>query len=309
MRVRQSIVAGTVVAIVGLHAATPGAAPRSDAQVCEAAKINAAGRKQACLAAERAKEVKGRAPNYARCDERFMKSFTKAETKAGPGVCPSEGDAAAIEALVDSCFDDLRAALAGSPNEPCVAFPATGAARCWNPSAAEIPCAGTGQDGDIRAGAALSFIDNGDGTITDNNTGLMWEKKSLEGDVNTNLSHRDRLYSWDEAFSVHIAGLNGGSGFAGYNDWRVPNVKELLTLINYEFVQPAVSPAFNTGCVADCTVLTCSCTGLGTADHWSSTSSAFNPGDAWTVGFFGGNILGPDKSTAPLRVRAVRGGL
>ena len=44
-----------------------------------------------------------------------------------------------------------------------------------------IPCAGTGQDGDIQAGATLSYTDNGDGTITDNNTGLMWEKKSDDG--------------------------------------------------------------------------------------------------------------------------------
>jgi hypothetical protein len=285
------------------------AEPLTAAQLCESAKLTAAGKLKQCLIGERVKEVKGRVTNYARCGDVFSNAFARAEKKAGPGLCPSEADAAAIAALVDSCFADVSAALAGTPNTPCGAFPATGQTTCATSAGAIVPCEGTGQDGDIRAGVVLSYTDNGDGTITDNNTGLMWEKKSLEGDVSTNLNHRDKAYTWDEAFSVHIAGLNAGGGFAGHTDWRVPNIKELLTIIHYDHVAPAVSPAFNTGCVAGCTVLTCSCTGVGTADHWSSTSSAFNRADAWTVGFFGGNILGPDKSTTPFRVRAVRGGL
>src|SRR5215510_10778276 len=56
-------------------------------------------------------------------------------------------------------------------------FPATGQTTCWDSSGTLIPCAGTGQDGDTRAGAPLAYTDNGDGTITDDDTGLMWEKQ------------------------------------------------------------------------------------------------------------------------------------
>src|SRR5207249_5145188 len=62
-------------------------------------------------------------------------------------------------------------------------FPATGQTTCWDSSGNVIPCAGTGQDGDLQKGAPLSYTDNGDGTITDNNTGLMWEKLSMDGSV------------------------------------------------------------------------------------------------------------------------------
>jgi len=65
-------------------------------------------------------------------------------------------------------------------------FPATGQTTYWDSDGNVIACAGTGQDGDIQAGAALSYTDNGDRTITDNNTGLTWEKKSDEEVVNDN---------------------------------------------------------------------------------------------------------------------------
>src|SRR5713226_3197712 len=59
-------------------------------------------------------------------------------------------------------------------------FPATGQTTCWDANDVVIPCAGTGEDGDIRAGAPLAYADNGDGTITDLNTGLMWEKQTSD---------------------------------------------------------------------------------------------------------------------------------
>ena len=303
--VRQGLMVVAAVAMVG-WAAAAGAGP-TKAQTCEAAKLTAAGKKEACLANERAKEVKGKAPDYAKCDEAFMKAFTNAETKAGPGVCPSTGDAVAVEALIDGCFDDLRAALSGSPNPPCVpggpgapgAFPATGQTTCWNSAGTVISCADTGQDGDIQAGATLSYTNNGDGTITDTNTGLMWEKKSNDGSIHD----KDTGYTWDAAFAVHIVGLNAGGGFAGHTDWRLPNVKELQSIVNYENLNPTVSPAFNTGCAASCTVLTCSCTAA--SFYWSSSTYAVAPSNAWFVGFNIGYVFSLDKSNS-LLVRAVR---
>ena len=76
-----------------------------------------------------------------------------------------------------------------------------------------VACAGTGHDGEIQAGATLAYVDNDDGTITDLNTGLMWEKKSDDGTIHD----PDTTYTWDDAFAVHVAGLNTAS-FAGHTD-------------------------------------------------------------------------------------------
>lgn len=115
---------------------------------------------------------------------------------------------------------ELEALVEAAPSSRLVA---TGQTTCWDQiSFAFIDCTGTGQDGDIQAGAPLSYTDNGDGTVTDHNTGLMWEKKT------------DNIrYTWRDAFVVHVAGLNAPS-FAGYTDWRMPNVKELASIVKYE---------------------------------------------------------------------------
>lgn len=163
-------------------------------------------------------------------------------------------------------------------------FPATGQTTCWDSSGSVISCAGTGHDGDIRAGAALSYTDTGDGTITD----------------------KDALYSWANAFGVKIATLNTTSScFAGHCDWRLPNVKELQSIANYQNFNPAVSAVFHTDCVANCTVTTCSCTAA--SFYWSSTSSAAALSNAWLVNSRHGSMGSAAKAVA-LHVRAVRGG-
>jgi len=170
------------------------------------------------------------------------------------------------------------------------------------PATGQTTSSTAGDDGAIRAGVALSYTD-GDGTITDNNTGLMWEKKSDDGTIHD----KDTTHTWDNAFAVHIAGLNTVPCFAGYCDWRLPNVKELQSIIDYENNLPAVDPAFNTGCAPACTVTICSCT--RGSPHWSSTSYDFNPISAWSVGFHDGNVLADLKGNGDSVVRAVRGGL
>ena len=110
---------------------------------------------------------------------------------------------------------------------------------------------------------------------------------------------------------MHIVGLNAGGGFAGHTDWRVPNIMEIQTIVNHENVQPAVSSAFNTGCVAACTVLTCSCTAVGTSPYWSSTTYVPSPAYSWYLSFYDtGKGLGDNSLSGNLNfVRAVRGGL
>lgn len=178
-------------------------------------------------------------------------------------------------------------------------LPATGQTACWNGSGTAIPCAGTGQDGELQEGAPLSYADNGDGTISDNNTGLMWEKQSDDGSIHD----KDNVYTWSNAFAVHVAGLNATS-FAGYNDWRLPNAKELESIYNH---QTAISPAFDSGCTGGCTAVTCSCT-TPNANFWTSTSNVQAPSQAWFSNSWTGAVALAMKGSAN-PVRAVRGGL
>jgi hypothetical protein len=190
-------------------------------------------------------------------------------------------------------------ATIGSGSEPL----ATGQTTAYGP----------GSDGDLQKGAARSYADNGDGTITDNKTGLMWEKKSQDGSIHD----YSNLYTWSgpsyastnimdgTITSTFLATLNAGSGFAGHTDWRIPNVNELHTLANYQNATPAVDPAFNTNCTGGCTVLTCDCT--VPYGYWSSSAYQLDAHSAWFVSFVGGNVDETGKS-GYFYARAVRGG-
>ena len=90
----------------------------------------------------------------------------------------------------------------------------------------------------------------------------MWKKLSDDGSIHD----KDTTYTWTNAFATKVAALNGGGGFAGYTDWRVPNRNELESLVNVGAVNPAVFPAFNTSCAPACTVLICSCTASNIRD-------------------------------------------
>jgi len=182
-------------------------------------------------------------------------------------------------------------------------FPATGQTTCYDGSFNPTACAGTGQDGDIQAGGALRYKDLGNGTILDRNTLLIWEKKSDDGSIHD----KDTQYNWANAFAVHVADLNTAN-FAGRHDWRLPNVKELQSIVDYERDNPSIDPAFNNGdCTGGtCTVLTCSCTGT-VSDYWSSSTRALDPTSAWNVNFFSGFVDDDGKSNF-FFVRAVRGG-
>jgi len=165
-------------------------------------------------------------------------------------------------------------------------------------------------DGFVKAGGPLSYHDNGDGTITDLNTGLMWEKKSVDGSLHDaskmfvwSSPVTDTVWDWIDAINTEVG---NGIGFAGFNDWRLPNVRELLSIIDYGRLNPAVDPAFNNNVSAGCTVLTCSAT-VPTGTYWSSTTVATVDVDAWTVDFAAGHVVAALKSEAHF-VRAVRGG-
>jgi len=179
---------------------------------------------------------------------------------------------------------------------------------CTDTIGVSIPCSGTGQDGELQKGLARHYVDNGDGTVTDLNTGLMWEKKSDDGSIHD----QNNAYSWPDAFSVFIAGLNSGGGFAGHTDWRVPNVKELQSITTSRGCwNPPVDAVFDANCTPGCAVPACSCTPVTSnpLTYWSSTSYANpTPDSAWRVLFWCGAVTSPGPKTGTLGVRAVRGG-
>jgi hypothetical protein len=218
------------------------------------------------------------------------------------GICSMES----CPAQLATCRDDLATCQAQPGGQR---FPASGQTTAYGP----------GSDGDVHGGAVLSYTDNGDGTITDNNTGLMWEKKDDSGGIHD----KDSTYTWgmDAApytmngtmVTEFLATLNTPPCFAGHCDWRIPNVKELQSIIDYENSGPAVSATFNTNCVAGCTVCSCTAFSLQVATYyWSSTTFNFPAlrGFAWYVEFTFGDVTahGGSKGSGNL-VRAVRGGL
>jgi hypothetical protein len=151
--------------------------------------------------------------------------------------------------------------------------------------------------GDGVDGPALSYTDNGDGTITDNNTLLMWEKKVAGGSLGTCLTDLhgvDSECTWAEATGSWIAAINAAN-LGGHNDWRLPNVKELQSIVDYSkpFPGPTVVSSFPGVTFAD--------------DYWSSTTIAGGSSIARSVNFGDGGVNGDMKINA-LRVRAVRGG-
>lgn len=217
-------------------------------------------------------------------------------------ICTS--DLGTCDAALTTCTDDFGTCatdLAVCEIEPKGQRVRTGQTQCWDSAGTLIACAGTGQDGEVQSGATPSFVDNGDGTITDQRTGLMWEKLADDGSIHD----KDTTYNWTNAFAK-IATLNGGGGFAGFTDWRLPNVNELQSLVNYGISGPAAHTAFHTGCAPACTVLTCSCT--QSAGYWSATTYRPGPSLALRVNLFDGTVSFNGKGSAN-GVRGVRGGL
>lgn len=140
----------------------------------------------------------------------------------------------------------------------------------------------TGDDGYFEIGKDLQYTDHGDGTVTDGATGLMWAK---DGDAaGCNFGNQT---DWSSAVRWAQSVI-----FAGYRDWRLPNRRELDSLVDAGRNTPSVNPIF---------------TNTKSNYYWSSTTCNDGISSAWDVYFVGGTLFS-DAKTALHYVRAVRGG-
>lgn len=159
-----------------------------------------------------------------------------------------------------------------------------------------------GDDGDLRKGVewiSPRFTDNGDGTVTDNMTGLIWLKDA--NCINSNypgfdndVTVGDGNVTWQHALDF-VAGINAGtySNCGGsHTDWRLPNLNELQSLRNMEYRDPCVSNTAGTAKWTEGNVFS----GVQSYYYWSSTTLADHTLlSAWAADCGHGNINGRQK--------------
>ena len=136
------------------------------------------------------------------------------------------------------------------------------------------------------------LIDNGDSTISDHATGLMWKQCSEGQSSDSACSGNFSTHNWQEALQV-ASTLNAAAGFAGFNDWRLPNIKELRSIVEMACHTPAINsnrfPNSDSG------------------NYWSATASISNTNNAWRIEFGDGETSDSrDSRTNSYAVRLVR---
>jgi Protein of unknown function (DUF1566)/Collagen triple helix repeat (20 copies) len=170
----------------------------------------------------------------------------------------------------------------------------------------------------ISSGALMCqprFNDNGDGTVTDNQTGLMWEKKTgttsttsnstgfCPGNSATDVHDANNCYTWSitvtaadgPLFTIFLAALNGGEYYnpstgedvnadrpttclANHCDWRIPTIAELQAIIELTA----------SGCRSGSICLDPAFAPAQASQYWSSSSVAGIETYAWFVSFYYG---------------------
>jgi formylglycine-generating enzyme required for sulfatase activity len=125
---------------------------------------------------------------------------------------------------------------------------------------------------------ASHFTDNGDGTVSDNFTGLIWQKIQASNNM-----------SWEEALVYSKTFTMGGN-----SDWRLPNIKEIQSLNDPLLSRPSFNKTFFTG--------------ISSGNFWSSTTLQNTSARAWDINVDFGVVSYNDK-TLKQNILLVRGGL
>lgn len=170
------------------------------------------------------------------------------------------------------------------------AVPKTGQVTCSDTYGTPIDCAGTGQDGQFQTGISVDprFTDNENGTVSDNLTGLVWLKNAncFGGQV------------WPDALALSKSLASGDCGLTDGSvagDWRLPNIKELESLIDVGHVFPALPGGHPFS-------------GVQFDWYWSSSTNVFFPSHAWIVHLPYGYAVDELKVGFYFSVWPVRGG-
>jgi len=142
-----------------------------------------------------------------------------------------------------------------------------------------------GDDGDLQRGIPWPeprFIDNGNGTVTDKVSGLMWTKDVQE--IPLKMNWYDGIKTCNDLV------------FAGYDNWRLPNVREMLSLIDFGVYDPALPdghPFINV---------------KPSDSYWSSTTSLPHTAQAWHMDMTNGSVRRNNKTSNMYHVWPVRRG-
>lgn len=187
--------------------------------------------------------------------------------------------------------------------------PKTGQQTCWDIRGSVIACSGTGEDGEKQAGVAWPnprFADNGNGTITDKLTSLVWMKNiNCFGSTGT----QDEALAAAKTVASGACGLSDGSTAGA---WRLPNRKELRSLPNYGQTDGGVWLTSQGFANAQTSYYWSSDSYMNVVDiNWLPSGANPNLGDKWMVRTLGGSILSSWVTamvpTEPKYVLAVRG--
>jgi len=179
--------------------------------------------------------------------------------------------------------------------------PKTGQTICYDTAGTVISCANTGQDGALLKGVAWPnprFTANADTSVTDNVTGLAWTPSgnlmpTKDTGWDADGTANDGMVTWQHALD-YVAKLNTDN-YLGHNDWRLPDINELESLVNAG--QSNTATWLNTQ----------GFTNAQARGYWSSTSFTSNAVFAWGVGMYGGGV-GYTNKTGSYYVWPVRAG-
>jgi hypothetical protein len=193
---------------------------------------------------------------------------------AAPGLVWAQGDPSIVlsDGGIEFADGTVQSTAAGSAT---IRLHVSGQVRCFDGTGTEVICYGSRQDGEFRHGVKWPvprFTVNGDGTVTDNLTGLVWlQDADCLGGTRT----------WVEAigFANTLAdGQCGLSDSSAAGDWRLPNYREFFSLSHFGLYLPAVADTLGTGqCSAGDPFID-----LQSAYYWTSTTLAWATGYAHT---------------------------
>jgi hypothetical protein len=134
---------------------------------------------------------------------------------------------------------------------------------------------------DPGAPNAMSYADNGNGTVTDKVTGLVWQQAVPSG-----------TYKWGSASTAGTAqNYCATLTLAGDSDWRLPSIEELISIVDLGASGSKIDPTYFPG--------------TPSGVFWSSTPLGTSVFSAWYINFSGGLPTAYDVSM-PYNVRCVR---